>query len=367
MHSLSFLVFFAASSLATKLLLPLYQYPDAGTWDPVYTAIENNPNSNFQVIMNVDSGPGGDAEPDSNFVTGASRLNSYPNVETLGYVHCQYGAADQSDIIQNVTKWAAWSAYAGGNTSVGGIFFDEIPNSEGASSDVTYMQAVMGAATSAFGSGPFTSMLNPGASVEHPELWDLATFIVIFEAAASEYSASVLSSNIPAGKAAQSAILIYDFASFGTESTAAEWLQAMSAAGVASAHILDHDYIQATTASSPASIGSVALELAVLPNSGSSSVDTTSASSATTASVAETQSKTTAAATYLTVTYSAAPTSLSVASSETTTLYIPDPLETTAASKPGKTSSSCRHAHTASARHEHHPHGMAHAKRRSCS
>lgn len=54
---------FAALGAATQILLPLYIYPLTGVWDPVYDAIEANPDLIFRVIVNVDSGPGGTGEP----------------------------------------------------------------------------------------------------------------------------------------------------------------------------------------------------------------------------------------------------------------------------------------------------------------
>lgn len=263
MQSFSLLSLLAVPSFATKLLLPLYQYPAGTTWNPVFSTIEANPQLEFQIIINVDSGPGG-PEPDSDFVTGTAKLNSYNNVVTLGYVHVLYGAASQAEVSQNVTDWAAWNSYTGANVSVDGIFFDETPNSEGSAgdNDVSFMQLAVSAATSAFGTHAHTIMFNPGSTVEHSEYYDLADYVVIFEEEAASYSASILTTNIPAGKANQSSILIPQFASTGTAAEAQSWLQAMVEAGVGSAHILDYDYIQATSSDAPAAIGSVASVLA---------------------------------------------------------------------------------------------------------
>jgi Spherulation-specific family 4 len=52
----------AALGAATQVLLPLYIYPLTGVWDPVYDAIAAYPDLLFRVIVNVDSGPGGDGE-----------------------------------------------------------------------------------------------------------------------------------------------------------------------------------------------------------------------------------------------------------------------------------------------------------------
>lgn len=258
MHILSLLtaLFFGQAS-ATKLLLPLYQYPEGTVWNNIYTSIASHPEVEFQIIINVDSGPGG-SEPNSDFATGVSKLNSYPNVQTLGYVHVLYGDASTDEVAQNTTDWAAWNSYTEANTTICGIFFDETPNSEGSDTDVTFMQTVVQDAASAFGDNLFISMMNPGSGVEHTEFWDIADFVVIFEDDASSYSSSILTANITPGKENQSAILIPEFASVGTSSEAQTWIQGMIGAGVGSAHILDYDYMEATSLDEPAPLESIA-------------------------------------------------------------------------------------------------------------
>lgn len=312
MQSLSLLSLLAVPSFATKLLLPLYQYPAGTTWNPVFSSIEANPQLEFQVIINVDSGPGGPL-PDSDFVTGTAKLNSYSNVVTLGYVHVLYGAASQAEITQNVTDWATWNSYTGANVSVDGIFFDETPNSEGSAgaNDVSFMQSAVSAATSAFGTHAHTIMFNPGSTVEHAEYYDLADYVVIYENEAASYSASILTSNIPAGRANQSSILIPQFASVGTAAEAHSWLQAMSEAGVGSAHILNYDYIQATSADAPAGIESVASALAGVQGVLISSSTAAAASPSSTTIAAPTSTVATLS------TSKAASTSTTVVSSET--------------------------------------------------
>lgn len=293
MQSLSLLSMLAAPSLATKLLLPLYQYPEDGAWDSIYETIEGNPDLTFQVIINVDSGPGS-SSPNSDFASGTAKLNSYSNVETMGYVHTLFGDASQEEINQNVSDWYSWNTYSGANVSINGIFFDEVHNIEGDDSDVTYMQSLVESATSTFGSHSFTSIFNPGSKPQHLEFYELADYVVVFETYASEYSNSVLAENVPSGFANQSAILIPDFASTGTASEAESWLQAMVDAGIASAHILNYDYLQSTSTNSPAAIGSIASALAALQGASSSSSSSTTASTASTTS-AESATTTTAA------------------------------------------------------------------------
>lgn len=293
MQSLSFLGIFAAPILATKLLLPLYEYPLDGSWDSIYDTIEANPDLDFQVIINVDSGPGS-SSPNSDFASGTAKLNSYSNVETLGYVHTLFGDASQDEVNQNVSDWYSWNSYTESNVSINGIFFDEVHNTEGTDSDVTYMQSLVESAISTFGSHQLTKIFNPGSKPEHLEFYDLADYVVVFETYASEYSDSVLSENVPSGYANQSAILIPDFASVGTAATAESWLQSMVAAGIASAHILNYDYLQSTSTNSPAAIGSIASALAGAQGDSSSA---SSSSTASTASATSSKLTTTSTAT----------------------------------------------------------------------
>lgn len=293
MQSFSLLTLLATPSLATKLLLPLYQYPEGTAYDGVYSAIEAHPSLEFQIILNADSGPGG-PEPDEAFATATAKLSSYTNVQLLGYVHCLYGEADTSDVAQNVSDWASWNSYSGSDLSIDGIFFDETPNTPGTDSDVSFMTSVVDSAKSAFGTHAYTGMFNPGSSVEHSEYWDLANYNVIFEDDASAYSDAILTENIPTGKANQSSILLPDFASVGDASQAQEWLDAMIQAGVGSAHILNYGYMEATSTVEPAPISAVALVLAA----GTGSTSTSSSTTAVSSSAVDTSAAPTSEATY---------------------------------------------------------------------
>lgn len=316
MQSLALLGLFTAPILATKLLLPLYEYPEDGSWTSIYNTIETNPGLTFQVIINVDSGPGGSA-PNSDFAEGTAKLNSYPNVETLGYVHTLFGDASLDEVNKNVSDWYSWNEVTSSNVSIQGIFFDEVHNTEGDDTDVTYMQSLVTSAISTFGSSQCIRIFNPGSKPEHLEFYELADYVVVFETYASEYSASVLSENVPAGYANQSAILIPDFASVGTATEAESWLQSMVSAGIASAHILNYDYLQSTSTDNPAAIGSIASALAGMQGASSS---TSPSSSGTTTSAASTTTSakavTTTSAKAVTTTISAAATTTTTAASE---------------------------------------------------
>jgi hypothetical protein len=47
--------------------------------------IEANPTVDFTIIINPDSGPGPNALPDGNYITGITALNKHPNVKLVGY------------------------------------------------------------------------------------------------------------------------------------------------------------------------------------------------------------------------------------------------------------------------------------------
>lgn len=160
----------------------------------------------------------------------------------------------------NVTQWNTWNANP--KISIDGIFYDEIPNEEGNTESVAFLDSLVKTAKSIFGDRPFSSIFNPGATPEKVELYDSADYIVVFESEASSYSSTVLTDQIPRGKAGQSSILIYDFAGSGNDGQLRPWLQDMISSGVASANILNTGYDEANSNDQPAGIGYVASVLA---------------------------------------------------------------------------------------------------------
>lgn len=80
---------FALPSSSLFIILPLYLYPgeSASAWSSVTSTIEAYPGIQWQVVVNPNSGPGTKSMPtDTNFIDGIAKLNSYPNVMTVGYV-----------------------------------------------------------------------------------------------------------------------------------------------------------------------------------------------------------------------------------------------------------------------------------------
>lgn len=147
------------------------------------------------------------------YMAGVTNLNSHRNVELFSYVHCNCNNNSGHEVNRNVTQWNSWNADP--ETTIDGIFYDEIPNEEGDNKSVVFLASLVKAATSTFVAHPFKSIFNPCAISQNTELYDAADYIVVFESEASAYNESVLSNQIPAGKASQSSILVCTFASDG--------------------------------------------------------------------------------------------------------------------------------------------------------
>ncbi|KAJ5715451.1 uncharacterized protein N7483_012632 [Penicillium malachiteum] len=114
----------------STVVVPLYIYPlTAETWAPLYAAIESNPNIDFLVIVNPNSGPGESPLPDENYSREVPRLNSYRNVYTVGYIRIDYCNKPHSEAYAEIERYAGWSKqYEETHLGVGGIFVDETPN-----------------------------------------------------------------------------------------------------------------------------------------------------------------------------------------------------------------------------------------------
>lgn len=260
---------FVVPAGATNLLLPLYVYPSwQGWWNNIYAAIAANPDLEFQVVVNPNSGPGGSTPGyNSDYISGVTKLNSYPNVHTFGYVHTSYGSRSVADVNQDTSYWANWNTYTAANISIHGIFFDEAPNWTGqqGSNDVAYMTQITEYAHSLFDSqtSNFELIYNVGQQSNHLKYFDddMADYVVVFENYAAQFSSSALQNNVPAGLAEKSSFLLHDFNDENNPLPASdvqEWLQQFSDASIGSAHILNYGYNQAQSASTPAAIGTVA-------------------------------------------------------------------------------------------------------------
>jgi len=78
------------------------------------------------VIVNPFNGPGPGPLPDENYTREIQHLNSYSNVQTIGYISTNYGKREIENVVKDVKIYAAW-AEQGDRIGMKGIFLDETP------------------------------------------------------------------------------------------------------------------------------------------------------------------------------------------------------------------------------------------------
>lgn len=205
----------AISTAATGVLLPLYVYPsqEAGDgavdWNPVFEAISSNVNIPWLVVVDPLNGPGASGKPgndDINYIDGTSKLNSYSNVKTIGYVRTNYGQAPLDELKANITTWSNWGTYASADVGVDGIFFDE------SSANFDYLNEAITFARNTF-SKSITTICNFGSRAE-TEYYSICDVVIAFESCLNcadgppYESQKTLSSNIPAGYESKAAVIL---------------------------------------------------------------------------------------------------------------------------------------------------------------
>ncbi|TPX12877.1 uncharacterized protein E0L32_006757 [Thyridium curvatum] len=299
MKYISILATLAVGALAkTKLLIPYYVYPfPADRWQPLYTAIESNPDLIFQVVVNAGPNgarwadlPGGncvaDQDPDHgcnfDWRPAVAKLNTYNNVQTLGYVRTNYGNEPYDMMVNNITIWSQWKDLAGTDISIHGIFFDETPNNNlahpGGQTDVQIMKNVTDVARARFsGVSNFSVVYNVGQKSNHDEYFTsgYADTVIVYEGCRIQETLpelpppdnncpgyngqATIDANVPAGQAGKSSILVHHFAD---GPNTAQDLQALIdnivANGIQSAFILQRTYERIWESEAPANIGAVA-------------------------------------------------------------------------------------------------------------
>ncbi|MDI1485614.1 MAG: hypothetical protein OHK93_003803 [Ramalina farinacea] len=195
------------------VLLPLYVYPgpSASAWNNVTTAIAAYPTVQWQIIINPNSGPDTTSYPtDSNFITGISNLNKYPNVITLGYVRTTYAQRPYANVTSDIDVYAYWASYSGANISIGGIFFDEVTGEDNTPASIqTYYENLSAYAYDKVPSTVTPVVFNPG-SPGLPALFDSCDTMVEFESPLSSYGGLKTIQALPAGYADQSSLIIYN-------------------------------------------------------------------------------------------------------------------------------------------------------------
>lgn len=211
MKSLVFLFPFFIFILPTTslfILLPLYLYPgtSASAWSNVTAAMAAYPNVQWQVVVNPNSGPGTTTYPDQNYITAIAKLNSYKNVQTLGYVDTRYTQRAYSAVMADISVYASWASYTSADISIDGIFFDDV-NSTATSSVYTYMHNASAYAYATVPSDVTPVVFNPGA-LAPTQLFNYCDTMVEFENSFSNYKNDSTIATIPAGYRSQSAIIV---------------------------------------------------------------------------------------------------------------------------------------------------------------
>ncbi|KAF4978234.1 hypothetical protein FZEAL_5339 [Fusarium zealandicum] len=208
----------AMSVAATGIVLPLYTYPSmewndgAANWKPVFDAISADSNIPWLVVVNPENGPGATGEPgndDVNYVAGTSKLNSYSNVKTIGYVRTDYAQSPLDELKASITTWSEWATYPDADVAVHGLFFDE------SSADFDYLNEAITFAREAF-SDSITVVCNFGAKAA-TEYYSICDVVVAFESCLNcpdgppYEDQTTLSNNIPSGFETQSAVILNRF------------------------------------------------------------------------------------------------------------------------------------------------------------
>ncbi|KAL5117886.1 hypothetical protein ACEQ8H_004204 [Pleosporales sp. CAS-2024a] len=114
--------------MKSNILLPLYVYPAPGAWDPLYKALDAYPSLNFTAIINPQSGPG-DANwwPNADYMRELPKLNTYWNVQIVGYVRSTYCQRPINQVFQDIQAYANRS-YDNETLQIQGVFVDETVN-----------------------------------------------------------------------------------------------------------------------------------------------------------------------------------------------------------------------------------------------
>lgn len=89
-----------------------------------FRSIIKHPETNFTVIVSVDHGPSSSAWPSGVYLNPIKRLNTLPNVQTIGYIDTAYGSRDGDKVRTEIATYAGWN-----NTEIpmSGIYFDHTP------------------------------------------------------------------------------------------------------------------------------------------------------------------------------------------------------------------------------------------------
>ncbi|KAL9013832.1 MAG: hypothetical protein Q9173_001499 [Seirophora scorigena] len=191
------------------VLVPLYLYPhaDASAWSNITAAIAGNTEVQWQIIVNPNSGPY-TYPPDANYIAAVSKLNSYPNVVTVGYIATGYTKVPFDSVTSQIDLYAQWASYPSAAISIAGIFFDEVDNTA-AENVYTYYRQAANYVKDNMPSAVSPVVFNPGTSAP-AQLFDYADTVVQYESAFSSYKDKETLNALQPGFNDQTCIIIYN-------------------------------------------------------------------------------------------------------------------------------------------------------------
>ncbi|KAK3395086.1 Spherulation-specific family 4 [Podospora didyma] len=182
------------------ILVPLYIYPTATSWDPLFSAAHLHPHLEFLVIINPSNGPGASIDADANYTAALKRLTLEPNVKILGYVYCSFGERCSAEVEHDIQVYLGLicQELLIQDIRLDGIFFDESPCGP---EHVDYMAHFSEFARSVLpvdSAGlpcPAIIVYNPGIFVS-AAYYEFADYIVVFENKAAEWNSSYVRQNV---------------------------------------------------------------------------------------------------------------------------------------------------------------------------
>lgn len=80
------------------------------------------------IIVNPNSGPGDNALPSHDYLREIPKLNSYSNVQTVGYMKIDWCRRPLSETFADIGTFASWSSSGCTGLYVEGVYVDETPN-----------------------------------------------------------------------------------------------------------------------------------------------------------------------------------------------------------------------------------------------
>ncbi|KAK3331854.1 Spherulation-specific family 4 [Cercophora scortea] len=180
------------------IIVPLYIYPAATAWDPLFLAVCSHPSLDFLIIINPANGPGACSTPDDNYIAALERLSLLPNTKIIGYVYCSYGERPSTEVVQDIETYHTWEIQ-GPSLRVDGIFFDEAPVS---SEHVSYMSDMTSVARRTRLSASEQNSLVPAIIIYNPGVfadqafYHSADYIVVFENRLEAWNSSYVRQNM---------------------------------------------------------------------------------------------------------------------------------------------------------------------------